>query len=60
MRSKGCLTPAALLLVAGGNLLAWGLVTESMRTVRAGAVFLFLAVVFGLGALYFHWQGWDN
>jgi len=60
MRAKGCLTPGALLLVVGGNLLAWGLGTESRKTIEAGTIFLILATAFVLGALYFRWQGWGE
>ncbi len=59
MRSRGCLTPAALLLVAGWFLLMIGWMQPSARMVWAGAGAVGAAVILGLIALYFRWQGWD-
>lgn len=59
MRSYGCLTPAAFLLVVGGFTLVVGLESGSAPVVKAGGIFLAAAVVLGLIALFFRWQGWD-
>jgi hypothetical protein len=59
VRSKGCLTPAAFLLVIGGFTLACGLESNSSQVAWAGASFLGMALLAGLTALFFRWQGWD-
>ena len=59
MRSKGCLTPAAFLLVIGGFMLVIGLNSNSSQLTWAGASFLGMALLAVLIALFFRWQGWD-
>jgi Zn-dependent membrane protease YugP len=60
MRSRGCLVPAAFLIVVGWVLLLIGWMKPSAQMAWAGAGFLAVAVVLGLIALYFRWQGWGD
>jgi hypothetical protein len=60
LRGRGCCAPAALALAVGGNLVAWGWATGSVRLLRAGASFLVIAVVLALLAWFFYWQGWGQ
>ena len=59
MRARGCLTPAAFLLVIGALMLVGGLMGHSAQLAWAGGAFLGVALLAGLTALYFRWQGWD-
>jgi hypothetical protein len=59
MRSYGCFTPVAFLLVVGWFLLCGGLMGHSSQAAWAGAGVLGAALILGLVALYFRWQGWD-
>jgi membrane protein implicated in regulation of membrane protease activity len=59
MRSYGCLTPAAFLLVIGGLMLVVGLEGNIPKLAWTGSGFLAAAFAFGLAAWYFRWQGWD-
>jgi Zn-dependent membrane protease YugP len=59
MRARGCLTPAALLVVVGWFLLLGGLMRPSAELAWAGGGVLAVAVLLGLVALFFRWQGWD-
>ena len=60
MRRGSCFSLAALLLVAGTFMMVCGGVGESRPMLKAGAVFLGLAVAFFLAALFVRWQGWGN
>ena len=59
MRTYGCLTPAAFLLVVGGFMLVCGLEGNIPKLAWTGAGFLAAALAFGLAALFFRWHGWD-
>lgn len=54
----GCLTPIALFFVIGANFVGWGLAGEAPGTVRAGVVFLILAVALLIGGLIARHRGW--
>lgn len=59
MRAYGCFTPVALLVVVGWALLLGGLMGPSAQMAWAGGGVLAAAVVLGLVAWFFRWQGWD-